>query len=81
MLQFYSKGILNPLKSLCKPTKIDHGVLIVGYGIENDKKYWIVKNSWGNKWGEKGYFRILRGEGTCGINTYVVTSTIDKDSN
>lgn len=42
-----------------------HAVKIVGWGKENDTEYWIVANSWGTGWGEKGFFRIAFGE--CGI--------------
>jgi len=74
LLQFYHKGVFNPL--MCNPKNLDHAVLLVGWGIEGSKPYWIVKNSWGTSWGEKGYFRILRGKGTCGINTQVTTAVL-----
>ncbi len=48
---------------------VDHSILLVGYGEENGIKYWIGMNTWGTQWGEDGYFRILRGENNCNIET------------
>jgi KDEL-tailed cysteine endopeptidase len=59
-------------------TSLDHGVLVVGYGTEHSaiwgtQDYWLLKNSWGAGWGEKGYFKILRemdkksSPGVCGV--------------
>ncbi len=67
--QSYSGGVLDAVACY---TELNHGVLIVGYGIDNGQKYWNVKNSWSSAWGEKGYIRILRSDSTndagiCGI--------------
>lgn len=72
-LQFYKRGVANPRCS-SKKVRIDHGVLIVGFGEDKGEKYWTVKNSWGPKFGEEGYFRIIRGVGKCAINTMASTS-------
>ncbi len=67
--QSYSSGVLT--SSTCY-TSLDHGVLIVGYGVENGIKYWLVKNSWSTSWGDQGYVKIARSDstndpGVCGI--------------
>ena len=69
VFQFYSSGVLTDKGC---GTNLDHGVLAVGYGEENGIKYWLVKNSWSNSWGDEGYIKIARSESTndagiCGI--------------
>eukprot|EP01132_Coremiostelium_polycephalum_P001273 gene1273-1603_t len=75
--QFYEGGVFD---FPCGKT-LDHGILIVGYGVENtifskNKAYWIVKNSWGPTWGEQGYLKIERGTNKCGLANFVSTSIV-----
>ena len=73
VFQFYSGGII---KSSRCGTDLDHGVLLIGYGMENNTDYWLLKNSWGNRWGDHGFFKIIRNmnprdkteaKGVCGL--------------
>jgi len=66
--QLYFGGIM---KHFCGQS-LDHGVLVVGYGTDGGEDFWLMKNSWGGSWGEKGYFRIFRDQksvdgGVCGL--------------
>ena len=49
--------------------KVEHSTTIIGYGEENGVKYWIGMNTWGNDWGENGFYKILRGENEMNIET------------
>merc|ERR1712071_688675 len=64
VFQFYNKGVVKT--NLCGAA-LDHGVLAVGYGVDNGVKYWKVNNSWGGSWGENGYIRLLKGKGGKGL--------------
>ncbi|KAM4690473.1 uncharacterized protein WCC33_017865 [Rhinophrynus dorsalis] len=64
--QFYSKGVYYDPN--CNAVDINHAVLAVGYGAQKKNNYWIVKNSWGKDWGNKGYILMARDKNnTCGI--------------
>jgi len=77
MWQFYYDGVWY----FPCGTSLDHGILIVGYGVETDilgekMPYWIVKNSWGADWGLDGYILIERGDDRCGLQQYPITSLV-----
>jgi cathepsin L len=49
-------------------THLTHAVTVVGYGVQQDgTSYWLLKNSWGENWGEGGYMKLERGTGVCGV--------------
>merc|ERR1719267_318176 len=67
--QLYTSGVFT---GNCG-TQLDHGVAAVGYGTQNGEDMYIVKNSWGETWGDKGYILLGRGsqynngDGQCGM--------------
>lgn len=75
-LQFFSGGIYKCPQKEWKYKNLNHAVTIVGYGTnDSGEDYWIIKNSWGSSWGEKGYFKLERNTNACGINLYVVVTS------
>jgi len=71
--QAYTGGIISSAgaEAACLGQAVDHGVLIVGYGVDaaSGIDYWKVKNSWGASWGDGGYFKIQAGSNICGIES------------
>mmetsp|Transcript_100477 Transcript_100477/g.138488 ORF Transcript_100477/g.138488 Transcript_100477/m.138488 type:complete len:95 (-) Transcript_100477:89-373(-) len=73
VFQNYSSGVVC---SGCG-TSTNHGITAIGYGSSNGTEYYLCKNSWGTKWGDKGYIKIgiTSGDGCCGIQTYALAMT------
>jgi hypothetical protein len=49
------------------PSIAGHAMAVVGYGRENGVDYWLMKNSWGTDWGERGFMKMRRGVQACGL--------------
>jgi C1A family cysteine protease len=63
--QFYSGGVMTA--DSCG-TKLNHAVTAVGYGTAEDGgRYWLIKNQWGENWGEGGCLRLEKGANACGV--------------
>ena len=57
-----------------------HSALVVGYGKENGREYWIVKNSWSSLWGEHGYIKVAMKDDLCGVTEYPVAVIVKHPS-
>ncbi|XP_041978357.1 digestive cysteine proteinase 1 [Aricia agestis] len=72
---FYANGVYYEPKCKNQVDELDHAVLAVGYGVLNGKKYWLIKNSWSNMWGNDGYVLMAARDDNCGVMaapTYVL---------
>ncbi|XP_032524140.2 digestive cysteine proteinase 2 [Danaus plexippus] len=72
---FYSNGVYFEPKCKNSVEELDHAVLAVGFGVLNGHKYWLVKNSWSNMWGNDGYVLMSARDDNCGVQaapTYVI---------
>jgi len=82
---FYSDGIYrNSVPVLLQIgdhewERVDHSVLLVGWGEEDGTPYWRIQNSWSRYWGEAGFFRIVMGENESGIETIPEAADVVED--
>lgn len=56
-----------------KCSSINHAVIIVGWDDNNGDGYWFLRNSWGTRWGDKGYMRIAYGASKVGTDSYIAS--------
>jgi len=71
----YKRGVYSKVGCKNGAMDINHAVTAVGYGVENGVTYFTIKNSWGEDWGDQGYFKMEADVNMCGIgicNSYPV---------
>lgn len=74
---YYGRGIFDDPSCSRRRDDVDHAIVIVGYGRENNVDYWLIKNSWGTTtWGQGGYGKYRRGTNACSVGHWgwVVTA-------
>jgi len=85
---YYKSGVYRSVKKDAEKkapsaewVKVDHAVLLVGWGVDTTekepRKYWLVQNSWGPEWGEGGYIRMARGENESGVEFQALAATVE----
>ncbi|CAN7114685.1 unnamed protein product [Brassica rapa subsp. narinosa] len=63
---FYEEGVYTSDECGDTTEDLNHFMLVVGYGVEDGVPYWLIQNSWGADWGEKGYIKVEMGKNMCG---------------
>ncbi|EFX61852.1 hypothetical protein DAPPUDRAFT_68588, partial [Daphnia pulex] len=69
----YASGVYTDVECDDPNAYVNHAVVVVGWGTDNGIDYWIVRNSWGTKWGSAGYILMERGVNKCKIEKYPAT--------
>eukprot|EP00210_Caulerpa_lentillifera_P008261 g7883.t1 len=75
--RFYKSGVFTQPE--CKASRTNHAVALIGYGEEDGKQYWHIKNSWSTFWGDKGYIKVDM-KYDCGITERPVFGVADEDA-
>eukprot|EP00927_Polykrikos_kofoidii_P083861 TRINITY_DN8699_c0_g1_i2.p1 TRINITY_DN8699_c0_g1~~TRINITY_DN8699_c0_g1_i2.p1 ORF type:complete len:601 (-),score=91.27 TRINITY_DN8699_c0_g1_i2:97-1899(-) len=79
---YYKSGVYRsgPHKIHQEWEQVDHAVLLVGYGVADGKPHWTLQNSWGDDWGEEGFFRMARGIDESGCESIAEAADVVEDT-